>query len=295
MERIFAIDGNFYLWRTASTYRSRQPIEQILPYNFLSLVTKDALAVQANYLLIAFDGTNIFRYKIDPGYKANRRETSVKVGEAEITKDTVYSCLPNIFNLLNSVGIPFYQAKKYEADDILASIAYKYHNPDKYLVILGTKDKDAYQYLKPGIRLYDSCLKDKTGKPKPRFITYSDVESMKGLLCEQMIDYQILIGDTIDNIPNIKGITPSKAKQILKQYKTIHNWYKSCKEARELLNPQKDRLILNRKLVTLSTECPPPHDLKEWKLSKQKIDNPHLSKSFHNYYDFIWPKSKGLF
>lgn len=294
-EKIYVVDGNWYIWRAFSTLRTNRPVEQALPYHFLSMVMKDALAVKATYLLVAFDGPDVFRYKVYADYKSGRREKRGAPADAENAepKADVYQYLPNVYALLHKLGIVFFQPKTYEADDVLCSIAKAYG--ERYKVICGTQDKDAYQYLNSNVRLYDSSAKGKDKKPKPRYIDVAYAERKKGVAVSQMVDYQTLIGDSGDSIPPIKGIGPTKAKKILDQYGSIKNWHKQCKEDREFITSQADNIRRNRKLVKLVENILPPNELSEWKLQKRTYDDKFLSRSFHEYISWLYPRSKGLF
>jgi DNA polymerase I len=293
-ERVLVCDGNWILHRAAHTLRTSRPIGEALPYHFLAMICKDALAVKADYLLVAFDGPSVFRYKVYPQYKSARRESKeapVGAENAEPKLD-LYQYLPDVYALLHNLGIIFFQPKTYEADDVLCSIAKVYGG--KYKVICCTVDKDAYQYLTPDVRLYDPSAKGKDGKPKPRYIDVAYAEKKKGVRVDQMVDYQTLIGDSGDSVPPIKGIGPAKAKKILGQYESIKNWHKSCKEDLEFITSEADNIRRNRKLVKLVDSVLPPNELSEWKLRKNHPQDKFLSRSFHDYVSFLYPKSKGL-
>lgn len=296
-ERIMVFDTNWYLHRCAATIKSSRPIEEVLPYQVLSMMCKDAVAVKADYVLAAFDGPSVFRYSIYPEYKSGRNKDK-KTGkinqEVMIRKENIYKCLPFVYALLDSIGMCYYQPKKREADDVLKSVVH-YYVPLGYSIICGTQDKDAYQYLQPGVRLYDSSAKGKDGKSKPRYITQEMAEKQKGVQCCQMIDYQTLIGDKGDSVPGLTGVGPVKAKTILNEYGSIARWYKKSKEDRSFIDSQQDALRRNRRLVTLTTDCLPPQELEQWKLLKDKPKDKNLSRSFHELYDSFYPKSKGLF
>jgi len=297
MEKLFAIDGNWYLYRAMSTLRSYQPVEEILPYHFLSMIFRDALRVRSPYIMIAFDGPSVFRYRIYKDYKANRRKTSDteqnNKSKSFEQKDLMYACLPNVYNLLSSVGVCYYQPRNYEADDVLCSIAYKYQK--KYNVVIGTGDKDSYQYLTHNVCLYNSARKGKDGKSRPEYIRAEDVFKKKGVLPEQMVDYQILLGDKQDNIPGISEMKPLKVKKILAEFGSVLEWAKRTSEGKNLITRNQDILIRNRKLVTLTTTCSPPQEIAEWKLPKIKTNNSKLEKSYYEFHNFVWPKAKSLF
>jgi DNA polymerase-1 len=298
-ERIFAVDGNFYLYRAFATLRTNRPIEEALPYHFLSMVCKDALAVRAQYLCVAFDGDQCFRYEIYPEYKSDRerRKQTIKQaddGRYKVTASSaisgdMYDYLPNIFGYLAQARICFYQPERYEADDVLCSIAHTFS--DRFDIICGAIDKDAYQYLKEGVCLYNSINKGPDGKPKPIFITHES--DYKGVPCNRMLDYQTLVGDRGDSIPCI--LTPKKAQAIIEKFDNLNDWFKaSTGDERAFIRAHMEDLRRNRKLTELAHDVLPPNTLEEWKLLK-KIPKIELPQTFHAYHSFVWPKTKGLF
>lgn len=286
----FVVDGNWYLHRCYYTInpKYRTP-EQALNYAFISMICKDALATQSSHLLVAFDGPEVFRYKLYPKYKANRSDNKTGPSVREGFKD-VYSYLPPLLSALTELGIPWIQPRKFEADDALCSAAKQYS--ESGIVYIGAKDKDGYQYLTPNVSMYDSSNKVK-GESKPLYIRYSDVPKLKGVKANQMASYQCLIGDAIDNIPKI--LTPVKARKLLEKYGSISKALKS--EEYKDLNSSLDILKLNAKLVTLRTDVMIP-DWVSTIIPRKAIDDEYkkaLPKSYFAYIDFVHPKAKGLF
>lgn len=278
---IFLIDGNWYLHRVFYTTVSKRSFEKALIHNFLSLVCKDALALRAKKLLVCFDGPKVFRYKIYKDYKANRHKGK-EGGDIQVNKD-VYEYLEPLLSVMTAIKMPWIQPPTYEADDALCSGAYKYKE-----VICGTKDKDSYQYLNKSVSLYDSSNKI-NGEPHPKIITYKDVQTK--VLVSQMVDYQTLIGDAIDNIPRI--VAPAKAKNILSKHKTLANALRS-KEYDDILLPELENLKRNRKLVKLCNDVPLPElDSINFPRTENEFAD-LLPKSYYSYQEFIHPRSRGL-
>lgn len=289
--KLFVVDGNWYLHRAYYTINPKyREVKDALVYSFLSMICKDAGKTGCNHLLVAFDGPEVFRYKLYPAYKANRSEAKEGAGIREGFKD-VYEYLPYVLQTLSDLGITWVQPRKFEADDVLASAASFYKELDH--VYCGTKDKDAYQYLNESVSLYDSSFKVK-GEPKPREVTFEDVPKLKGVLASQMAAYQCLVGDAIDNIPQV--LHPSRAKKLLKTYTTIKSALKS-KEYREELLPHLEKLKLNAKLVSLRKDVELP-ELPTLKVRRKDIDDDlrkFLPKSYFLLLDQSCPRTKGLF
>lgn len=294
---IFVVDGNFYLHRAYAVTRAvHRDFSDALYAMFTGMICKDAMAIQAKRLLICFDGPAVFRYKIYPYYKANRHENHAPVDNTipgrESAKE-IYTYLDGLKALLTELQIPWIQKNEYEADDCCCSASYKYKKD--YRVIVGTKDKDSYQYLdaENDVQLYDSSFKVK-GEQKPRYIDASFAEKQKGVSIAQMRAYQSLIGDAIDNIPEI--LSSKQTKKLLLEFGSIKEALKDH-EYKKLLLPRLEDIKRNAKLVTLAkdVELPEASQLLVKRLNLDEKLKKNLPKSYFNYIEYACPKSRSLF
>jgi len=285
--RIFVVDGNWYLHRCWHTVKSSRPMPEVLPQAVVTLILKDAVSTKCTHVLVAFDGSKVFRYDVYPNYKAGRSEkkASSVPEDAEEDRGDVYDSLPNLRKLLTDLGLVYVQQKKYEADDVWASAAEQYSEVG-YDVIGGCKDKDGYQALKNGVRMYDSSF-----KPEPRYIDAKLAEKLKGVSVSKMIMLQTLLGDAIDDVPSI--LSPAKAKKVCQQHKSIKAWFEaSDKATKKFIRTKQSQMMINKELVTLRTDLalPEPHTLKP---DKRRVEG--MSKWWYAHQDLCYPKSKGLF
>lgn len=287
-DKVFGVDGNWYLHRIFHTMseHSSDP-HKAVAYRFAAMVCKDALAVKAKRVIVAFDGGNVFRYKLFKDYKANRRKEVEDVDlihnkDGLVSADGPYVYLESVLCYLSELGIPAIQISEYEADDVLCSLAESHHN-----LVIGGRDKDAFQYMRPGLSFYDSSFKVK-GKPSPRTMVYKDIEPSFGVIPELCLDLQTLIGDDVDGIPQL--MTKAKSIKGLKRWGSLRLWIENDPELRKILRKRKAQLYLNRKLVALKRDIAvsvPPID---WRKSE-----PTLPLAYVHFKDFSNPKSKGLF
>jgi DNA polymerase-1 len=288
------VDGNWYAHRAFYTIDIERPEpEKALAYRFLSMICKDAIAVRAKYLLVAFDGPKVFRYKLFPEYKSSRTQkdkaTGKKLKEGTSQKDDpLYKMMPYLLEYLTLAGIPWVQPKKFEGDDVLAAVAHYFEGDDNYRVYLGIQDKDLYQSLAANVFLYMSNT-----KPEPTRFSYKDAEKAKGVKIEQMIDYQTVLGDSIDDLPGIPGYGPVTVAQKLREHGSLKKWMKAATGAeRKKLMIHKEQLKLNAQLVTMRTDSYEP-DLETMMVPKKKL--PNLPRAHSIYVDWLYPKTKGLF
>lgn len=284
--RILVVDGNWLLHRVFHTIgaKTSRPLGEVLPQALLSLILKDAVATKCPRILVAFDGHSVFRYEVYPGYKASRSEKSKASSEEEGYKN-VYECLPEVRELCAKLGIVLIQNKKYEADDVWASAAKQYVDAG-YEVIGDCKDKDGFQALGKGVRMYDS-----SAKPEPKYMTAEKAAKLKGVPVSKMIMLQTLIGDAIDDIPSVLSL--AKAKAVCNEYSSIKEWFVAAdKETKRFIRSKQAQMMINKKLVTLKTDLalPEPHTLLPPK--KQLKD---MTRGWYAHQDLCYPKSKGLF
>ncbi len=293
MTKLFVVDGNWYLHRCFFTIRSSRPLEEVLPQNFLGLVMKDACALKATHVMVAFDGPKVFRYDIFPDYKANRTESkeAIKVGKEDDDEPgrDIYSALPATRELLDKCGVVWIQPKKYEADDVLASVSRQYRSVKvegkRIKVVLGSQDKDGYQSLAANVTAYNSAAQP------PQVIDIAMAEKSKGVTIDQMVMYQTLIGDAIDNIPQL--MKPGEAKKTIKRWGSFKAWFAGAtKEEKRWLIANQVKLRLNRQLVEMKIDINLP-ELNELRVAKLRLEN--MPRAWYAYMDLMYPKSKSLF
>ena len=162
------------------------------------------------------DDTNNYRYQIDPTYKANRKDVARPVWYKEI-KDHLFEK----WNAELSLGM--------EADDSLGINQMKAHaaNQEDDCVICSI-DKDLMQI--PGNH-YNFVKKE-----------WKDVSFVEGT---RQLYFQLLIGDTSDNVKGVNRIGPVKAGKLLDH---IDNEYEMFDVVRGLYNND-ERLLKNGKLL----------------------------------------------
>jgi 5'-3' exonuclease len=155
-----------------------------------------------------------------------------------------------------------------------------------HTVVAGGQDKDVYQALSTKARMYDS-----SHKPEPKWITVEKAEKAKGVPVSKMIMYQTLLGDKIDDVPQI--LSPAKAKTVCLKHKSIKAWFEAAdKETKTFIRANQAKMMINRQLVELKTDMalPDPETLKP-----PKIRLEGMPKAWYAHQDLCWPKRKSLF
>lgn len=293
---LFCVDGTWYLNRAYSVLMAQKqaPLDMnvAMAGMMLSMVCKDALAVRADYLVVAFDGDRIFRYELDPNYKRSRKEKH----EEQNKKDpnyrgpgsgrAVYQYMPAVLEAFTEASIPWVQLDKYEADDICASASAM--GSPKLRVILGAGDKDSMQLVNKYVRMYASNT-----KPEPTWVDEEAVFKKFGVRPDQMIMYQTIVGDDGDDVIGLSGYGPKTVQKICAKYSTIKEWRTNLPpEKAKIVNTSVERLRMNRKLVTLVKDAWRPASIENLRVPKNTgVKN----KAYSHYQAWLYPKAKGLF
>ena len=266
MKKLYLVDVSAMFFRAFYAVRmltnsKGMPTNAI--YGFLSMSVKLLKEEKPDYMAYCFDRKEAsFRKDLDPNYKANRGETP----------EELIPQIPYIKTLSEMLGIPCFEKEKYEADDIIGSLA-KLGEKEKLEVVIVSGDKDFAQLINNKITMYDT-MKDRHFDPDM-------VMEKWGVRPDQFIDYLAICGDSSDNIPGVKGIGPKGAEKLLSQFETLENIYENLDKIKnpghvKKLEASKEDAFLSKKLVTIVNDLKLIKDLKELTLSP--IDNEKLEE-----------------
>src|SRR5436189_762877 len=140
-------------------------------------------------------------------YKANRQETPEDISAA----------VPDIMRIIEALNIPVVAIDGYEADDVIGSLAQQAEKAG-YDVFMVTPDKDYGQLVTEHIKIYKPPYQGGTIE----ILGPVEVCSKWGIKnVSQVIDILGLMGDSVDNIPGIKGIGEKTADKLLDEYGTL--------------------------------------------------------------------------
>ena len=156
-----------------------------------------------DYLFCAFDlPGRTFRQDLYEPYKIQRPEMDV---------DLVPQ-IDTIRRVIETLGIPALGCPGYEADDVLATVARETRRRGGRCVLV-TADKDCRQLLGDWVVVYNIR--------KDEVFDAARLKEEWGIRPEQVIDFQALVGDAVDNVPGVPLIGPKLARQLLEQYGTL--------------------------------------------------------------------------
>jgi DNA polymerase-1 len=243
------------------------------PTNAVFGVTRSLLDLYergAEYLLAVFDCKEpTFREKLFADYKAHRPPPP----------DDLLIQEPMIHAILDAMRVPILKQPGYEADDVIATVATA--GAAKGLTVaMCTSDKDCRQLLQPNVRIQNLR--------KGAVLDEAGLMADWGVKPEQVVDFQTLVGDSVDNVPGVPGCGAKTAAKWLQQFGTLENILKNTDyiggpKLREALKKAHadGSLAVSRKLVELDKNVPMAIDWEGWK--RRGFDLPRLLDLFQEF------------
>jgi DNA polymerase-1 len=234
-----------------------------LPTNAVFGFIRDLLFLRSlhpDYLICTFDRNEpTFRSALYADYKAHR----------EPPPDDLQLQIPVIQQAVEGLGIPVLSLAGYEADDLMATIA-RAASQRGIDVYVCTADKDCRQLIDDRVRLYNLRKHEEFGR--------AELLADWGVMPEQVVDLQALVGDSVDNVPGVPGIGVKTGAKLLQEFGTLDNLMANLDKVpgkkQQSLRESGEKVALSRQLVRLDDHVPIDLDWEGWKL--RPIDGPRL-------------------
>lgn len=197
--------------------------------------------VHADYAACIFDASGpTFRDAIYPEYKAQRAPMP----------DDLRTQIDPIHEVVRMLGWTVLAIPGVEADDVIGTLAVTAAKQGVE-VIVSSGDKDLSQLVDEHITIIDTM----NGKRRD----VAGVTAEFGVPPHLMVDYQTLVGDTVDNVPGVPKVGPKTAAKWLMEYGSLAELVARAGEikgvAGENLRNTLDWLPTGRQLVTIKTDC----------------------------------------
>ncbi len=197
--------------------------------------------VQADYAACIFDASGpTFRDDIYPQYKAQRAPMP----------DDLRAQIDPIHDVVRMMGWTVLAVSGVEADDVIGTLALT-AAAQGIDVVVSSGDKDLSQLVNEHITIIDTM----NGKRRD----VAGVTAEFGVPPHLMVDYQTLVGDTVDNVPGVPKVGPKTAAKWLAEYGSLDALLERASEikgvAGENLRNAIDWLPTGRQLVTIKTDC----------------------------------------
>ena len=250
MKKIVLIDGNNLMFRSyyATAYagnlmkNSKGFVTNAL-YGFANMMNKIIHEEEFSYILVAFDKGKTFRHDTYSLYKAGRIETPADLKNQ----------FPKAKEMLDAMGIKWYETDGYEADDIIGTLS-KIATDNGYETLIVSSDRDLLQLINDKVTVKLLKTKDYIMMTKDAFVSEYNLEPIK------IIDLKGLQGDKSDNIPGVKGIGEKTALKLLQYYGSLENIYVNIDnikgKVKENLINYKDDAFASKQLATIYKEVP---------------------------------------
>ncbi len=269
-KRLIIIDSNSVIHRAFHalpplTNKKGEVVNAV--YGFLLVFLKAVKDFNPDFIAACFDfPAPTFRHKKFKKYKAKRAAAP----------EELYSQIPKVKKVLKSFGVPVFEAKGFEGDDVIGTISRSFSEKQLLLKpesIILSGDLDVLQLVNKNTKVYNL----KKGVKNTILYDEQAVEEKYGFPPDKIVDFKALRGDPSDNIPGALGIGEKGAFTLIKKFGSINNLYNKIEtvdqKIREKLLKSKDQVLLSRELAKIDTNVPVSFNFKKcrWKNNKKEV------------------------
>ena len=251
-DHLYLVDGSGYLFRA---YHALPPLSRKsdgLPTgavsgfsNMLWKLLQDLRGGdKPTHLAVIFDaGKTTFRNEIYPQYKSNRPDPP----------DDLIPQFPLVRAATRAFGVACIEEPGFEADDLIATYARTAREAGARTTIVSS-DKDLMQLVVDGeIELFDTMKNKRLGA--------AEVMERFGVPPSKVVEVQALAGDSIDNVPGVRGIGVKTAAELINTFGDLESLLNRLNEIkqpkrRETLIENTENARISLKLVQLDDRVP---------------------------------------
>ena len=259
LKRLLAIDGNslmhraYYALPASMTAPDGSPTNAV--FGFLSMLLRALDSYEPDALAVAFDMHGpTFRHEYYPEYKAGRRETP----------EDLRPQFPMLKELLQSLGVVILEARSFEADDILGTLAAAGEQQGTQVVLM-TGDKDALQLISATTMV----ALTRRGVTDVEEYTPEHLDEVWGITADKVPDLKGLMGDNSDNIPGIPGVGEKTALKLLGEYGSLEEVLAHAQQIKgklgERVQAGHESARLSYKLAVILRNAPVPLEMEHYR------------------------------
>jgi DNA polymerase-1 len=245
---LFLIDGSSQMYRAYHAFRGRGLSNQEgqtthAVYVFVTMLRKLIADHAPAYMAASFDLAGpTFRDAIAADYKANR----------VAMPDDLAEQINWVHQACEALGVPILTVKGYEADDVIGTVA-KRAEAAGFEVAIVSIDKDFFQLVRPGVRVYDP-------REDGAWFDEAGVVDKFGVKPSSVVDVLALVGDTSDNVAGVPGIGKKGAIDLVTQFGGLDDLLARVAELkpkqRDALVTHREDALRSRELVTIRADVP---------------------------------------
>lgn len=222
---------------------------------FVGALLKILRMVNPTHVAVLFDGeTHNPRVDVDADYKANREDYS-QVEE----EDNPFSQLPDIYEALSFLHIPYAETTDCETDDWMAGYVRKYTDRE---IVISSFDSDFFQLISDQVKVLRYRGED---------TVICDTEYIReklGIEPSQYAEFKSLTGDTADNIKGVDKVGQKTAAQLMNEFGSLEELIARAEEikkpsVRKSVQESAERIRKNYQLIKLDGVEELPFELEE--------------------------------
>ncbi|MDP4118023.1 MAG: DNA polymerase I [Bacillota bacterium] len=217
-------------------------------YGFLNILYKYLESENPDYVCIAFDlKIPTFRHEKYSEYKAGRHGMPEELAMQ----------MPVLKEVLQAMNVKMIEIPRYEADDIIGTIAEMCGNGGVECAIV-TGDRDALQLATDTSKVFLTSTKG--GNTVTDVIDKEEIKNRYGVTPQLIIDAKGLMGDSSDNIPGVAGVGEKTAYGLIRDYGNLEQIYANIGEIKgklkEKLESGRESAFMSRELATICKTVP---------------------------------------
>ncbi|MGH6650778.1 MAG: DNA polymerase I [Sphingopyxis sp.] len=263
---LYLVDGSGYIFRAYHrlpplTNPQGTPVGAVYGYTtMLWKLAKDLHDADGpTHLAVILDhSSKSFRNDIYDQYKANRPEPP----------EDLRPQFPLIRDATRAFSLPCIELEGFEADDLIASYT-EAAVAAGWDVTIVSSDKDLMQLVReptdgsPHVDMLDTMKNVRIG--------LDGVNEKFGVTPDRVGDVLALMGDSVDNVPGVRGVGPKTATKLIVEYGDLESALAGAEtmkasKLRDNLIEHADMARLSRVLVELKRDTPLPDTLDQLKL-----------------------------
>jgi len=252
--RAYLIDSNIYVFRawhaTPVLLRDAEGRALNAVHGYAEFLLRILEDVGTDRVVLAFDvpQNNPYRREIYPDYKAHRPPPPADLRpQFELCRA-----------FAEGVGLPVHVSDRYEADDVIGTLAARLRSEGLAITLL-TADKDLAQLLEGEDHWWNHG--------RTEVLDARGVERIWGVPPRLIADLLAITGDAVDNIPGVPGIGRTTAARMLRKWGSLEGVlanlhaigaqkFRGATRAQKLMLEHEETVRLARRLTGIVCDIP---------------------------------------
>ena len=241
---LLLVDGSSYLYRAFHAMpdlRNAQGEPTGALYGVVNMLRKLVADYKAEYAACIFDARGkTFRDDLYPEYKSHR---------PPMPEDLAAQIEP-IHRAVRALGWPVLAIEGVEADDVIGTLACRAAERDVHTIV-STGDKDLAQLVNSHVTLVNTMSGE--------VLDEAGVVNKFGVPPDRIVDYLMLVGDTVDNVPGVTKVGPKTAAKWISEFGSIDKLVEGAEGIKGVAGSNLREAIpnfpLTRELLTVKCDC----------------------------------------